>query len=196
MTSNTDKQSRTAPAFCHQKEMKNFSTYLYLRHHQVVDADINNTYGDPIAAISPKVLSLLLLAEEAILLKPIAAHPEVGIVLELSTPFGQACVYSKIKGGWASEETGSTYLGFSTSFSGISPEQLERLKISSPGFELVADPQSSVANLASGFRIEPWQCTLGDVHEVFVRWLNLFMKAHEMVSPLPTTEVTDSIVIQ
>lgn len=195
MTTYSDKQASGKSVFCHKKEMKNFSTYLYLRQHQVIEADINNTYGDVIPAISPKVLTLLLLAEENIILKPIAAHPEVGIVLELSTPFGQACVYSKAKGGWTTEVSGSSYLGFSTSFNDVGPDTLALLKSSCPGFEVVVEPQSKVANLASSFRVDPLHCTLSDVHEVFLRWLSLFMKAHEIAAPM-ASEPTDSLMIQ
>ena len=184
MTRYSDKPTGKKTVFCHQQEMLNFTSYLYHRHHRDRHAELIDFPGDAVPSISPKVLTLLLLAEENILLTPVASHPEVGIVLEICTAFGQACIYSKIKGGWATEETGSSYLGFSTSFNDVSPEMLSHLKSSCPGFEVILEPESNVANLASSFKINPDQCTLSDVHAVLLGWLGLFEKAHEVVTTL------------
>ncbi|GGW73948.1 hypothetical protein [Alishewanella tabrizica] len=100
--------------FCHFNEMENFSNHLYLEHKGARTGVIG---GDdpceaPINGISPKVFSLLMMANEDLYFSPVTPHPDVGIMLELPLPFGQLTAYSMTPGCWTSPSGGTRFLGF------------------------------------------------------------------------------------
>ncbi len=74
----------------------------------------DDPFEEPINGISPKVFSLLMMANEDIYFSSVTPHPDVGIMLELPLPFGQLTAYSMQPGCWTSPSGGTRFLGFLT----------------------------------------------------------------------------------
>ncbi len=100
--------------FSHSLEMENFSNHMFLAHKGartgMIDGD--DPFEEPITAISPKVFSLLMLADSNICFRPTTPDPDVGIMLELLLPFGELVVYSMLPGCWTRPSRGTRFLGF------------------------------------------------------------------------------------
>lgn len=100
--------------FCHLKEMLAFNKHLHLEHKGARTGVIggDDPFEEPINGISPKVFSLLMMANEDIYFSSVTPHPDVGIMLELPLPFSQLTAYSMQPGCWTSPSGGTRFLGF------------------------------------------------------------------------------------
>ncbi len=100
--------------FCHSLEMENFSNHMFLAHKGARTGVIggDDPFEESITAISPKVFSLLMLADANLCFRPTTPDPDAGIMLELLLPFGELVVYSMLPGCWTRPSRGTRFLGF------------------------------------------------------------------------------------
>lgn len=174
---NDDYDDEYPRVFCHDEEMKNLSAHLYLQHQGALNGRISgdDPCEDSIIGISPKVFSLLMLARFDLVFRPIAADPNIGVLLELETTFGRMCVYSKTEQAWNSPYAGSEHLGFSFLFENISNPMAGYLQSQFPDLKMVLHAASENINVAIDFKIEA-NCYLYQLTELVYRWLMLLQK--------------------
>lgn len=161
--------------FCHSIEMENFSKHLYLEHKGARTGVIggDDPFEEPINGISPKVFSLLMMADEDLYFSPVTPHPDVGIMLEMPLPFGQFTVYSMLPGCWTSPRGGTRFLGFLMTFNQHHKTLASLIQDEFKNVIVMPETEGEQLVLASFFALDG-DYYLSDICEVVCNLLNTF----------------------
>lgn len=169
--------------FCHHEEMKNFSTYLYLKLQGLLTGKINVTdpCEDNIIAISPKVFCLLMLTNHDQLFCPVSTDENIGIVLQWQCAFGRVCVYSQDGKSWADPWSGSGHIALNFLFEHIKASAVDQIRAKFPDLQWVIEPESGAVNVKMDCQLSDGSC-LEDLSGLIDRWLNRLFAVEKLVN--------------
>lgn len=140
--------------FCHENEMENLSSHLYVEYMGQSNHGADAITIRPIRGISPKVFMLLMLAHAELCFRPAKINKKDAIVLEVPVSFGMFYAYSLSPDVWSRPSSGACSLGFTMIFKHLHQVLAPVAITQHPNLQMFDDPSRQQLALGQTLDIE------------------------------------------